>query len=339
MVINWKKIHSEFSQFTVRVMIALIGFCTIALFLASDKLLQSFVLYLPFATFAGVLTDFGKVELTSAFGLTNRNFIKAKRLIYIFTTVYALSLLTLNLIPNHHLPKLDNYVLFLSLAFLGLTQVPIDIILRGILFIEKKGWPVYIYQSILSFANITICLLWYVGLINPALTIVSYVLLPSIILKICFQFNLIQFFTNLESSHSHSTNLRLTSVVIKVAPVIIYSLLTFLIEYKLSERFGLAISNRVFFFLNGFLMVRIMGREEVVKNVSYYLVILTIFSFALSFFLQIVNKASFPITINLVTEIVNTTFLSTQYVGMMLFMSIIYAFFIVSYQRFIYRSL
>ncbi len=337
MIIHRIEIKSQVVQLGVRIAIAVIGFCTIALLLASDKLLRDFVLYLPLTTFAAVLTDFGKVELTSVFGLSHGNFIKAKKLIRIFVVAYVLSLLVLRFAPDYLLPKLDYLILFLSLTFLGLVQVPIDVILRGILFSERKTWPIYLYQGVLSLSSVITCLFGYLNIIGSEIIVIIYASLPTIILSICFHFRLIRFSPSFGMASSHSIKIKAKSLFMKSLPILIYSLLTLLIDRKFSG-LGLEIGNRVFFFLIGFFMVRITAREKVFKKNTHYLIAFIVSCFGLSFVLQVASQLSEITTRDFLMNIVARTFLSPIYVIMMLVMSIVYSFFIASYQKFIHQD-
>lgn len=243
-------------SFILRIINAILGYLFIIISI-EDKNMYYYVMLVPLSILASLLVDFGRTELSSKYGLSHSQ-IKAS--LYEWKFIALVSIIVI--IISNYLNFEEKKIIAASVIFSGIIQVPIDCLLRSMMYNQKSPMLLYLYQFSLALSNIVTLLLYRFHIINLTSLLVVICIASGVMIEIFVFFNIFRF-KELEVKFiefKKSIRLIILSLIYKTLPMFIYTVGLYISEIFQSK--ALAFQNRTMFFAFGFCQVRVISRQN-----------------------------------------------------------------------------
>jgi len=313
-------------EIIIRAINSALGYLFIILCIRYGGNLYEYVILSPAASLSSVVFDFGRVELASKHGMNNTQRLKYLIEIRLISVLSMLSIPLIglfNFVSPHHL-------IALSLLMFGIVLVPIDSLIRFYILLKKSPINCYFFQFCWAALNIVIVIVFGSYSLPLSALLVILLITPWLLMEIFIVTNI--FSGSLPIDHRFpivTKRSRVQALLYKIAPIIIYSLglgISFLFDSKITQ-----ILNRTIFFFFGFFQLRILGNS----SVNYSPDILAICLAFGGFFTAIPLVFSQNLTYNYD----NDSSMLPVYGAFTIFLSTIYAVFLLKYRKYIIKKL
>lgn len=250
---------------------------------------NDYVMLTPVASISSLFFDFGRVELTSKYGLSNTEISQIKSEI---TTIFITGLLIL-LISKWIVFISNYYIICLSLLINGAVQIPIDCIIRFYALKKNSILRLYFYQTGCIVSGLSIIFTYSVFKLELLTLLLTLTFSNTIVFLIVYG-PVVPFLEDtsyyaVRSLKNHS--MRLRSIIFKITPSFIY-LFFYMVSQQLDDTI-LQNFNRSAFFFFGFLQVRLLLKDVNLPEGLVFSSILTgsaILSFPILFFSKHMEK-------------------------------------------------